>query len=186
MLHITVPRTEWFNEETSEFYYSNETSLTLEHSLVSLSKWESKWGKPFLNNSGSLTKSELISYVECMTIQPKNVDPMVYRCLAIHDEILDVITDYINKKMTATWFSEDLKKQKSKRGEVITSEVIYYWMIKLNIPVEFEKWHLNRLMTLIEVFGAKDSPPKKKNKSDFLLERRALNEKRKKALNTRG
>lgn len=186
MLHITVPRTEWFNEETSEFYYSNETSLTLEHSLVSLSKWESKWEKPFLNNSGSLTKSELISYVECMTIQPKNVDPMVYRCLAIHDEILDVITGYINKKMTATWFSEDLKKQKSKRGEVITSEVIYYWMIKLNIPVEFEKWHLNRLMTLIEIFGAKDTPPKKRNKTEFLLERRALNEKRKKALNTRG
>lgn len=186
MLKLTVPSHEWFDEERNEFFQSKETTLILEHSLISLSKWESIWEKPFLNNSLSLSKKELVDYVRCMTIQPKNVDPLVYRAIYENDSALDAVSKYINKRMTATWFSDEDEKKQSD-GRPVTSEVIYYWMCELNIPVEFEKWHLNRLMTLIQVINAKKAPKtKKKNRDDFLSSRRALNEKRKKMLHSRG
>lgn len=185
MLKITVPSKEWFDEEKWEFIQSPETTLVLEHSLISLSKWESIWEKPFLNNKMSLSKQELVDYIRCMTIQPKNVDPLVYRAVYEDDSLLEIVSKYINKKMTATWFS-DSDEKKSGLEKPVTSEVIYYWMCRLNIPVEFERWHLNRLMTLIQVFNAKDAPPKKRSREEFLSERRALNEKRKKALHSRG
>lgn len=191
MLHIIVPSTEWFNEETNEFFYTKETSLTLEHSLISLSKWESKWKKPFLGvKSGStLSPKEFLSYVECMTVSPKEVDPLVYKSIfSRYPEILKKIQEYIDDTMTATWFSDEEEKNKKANTykNPITSEVIYYWMCKLQIPVEFEKWHLNRLITLIEVFNANDAPKKKKNRNELLAERRALNEKRKRAYHTKG
>lgn len=188
MLHITVPEKEWFNEETNEFIHSKETSLTLEHSLISLSNWEMQFEKPFLNNEESLTKDELIKYIKCMTVQPKNVDDLVYLSLYTCDDLLNQVSNYINLKMTATWFSEDEWKRSSNpyHKEIVTSEVIYYWMIKFGIPVQFEKWHLNRLMTLIRVFEAKEAKPKKRSKNEIMASRRALNEKRKKMLNTRG
>ena len=191
MLHITVPQTEWFKEETLEFLYTKETSLTLEHSLISLSKWESKWKKPFLgsNTSSDLTVEEFMSYVECMTVSPKEVDPLVYKAIfSKYPEILKKIQEYIDDTMTATWFSDEEEKNKKTNNykNPITSEVIYYWMCKLQIPSEFERWHLNRLITLIEVFNANDAPKKKKNRNELLAERRALNEKRKKAYHTKG
>lgn len=188
MLHITVPKVELFNEATSEFIYIPETTFTLEHSLVSLSKWESKWKKPFLGDSGTLSNDELVDYVKCMTISPKNADPVLYTSLLYHPEILEKVSDYINDSMTATWFSDDARKKSPfhKNKTIVTSEVIYYWMCKLNIPVEFEKWHLNRLMTLIEVFNANDAPPKKRSKAEMMAARRAENERRKKMLGTRG
>lgn len=185
MLKLTVPSKEWFDEEKWEFFKSPETTLILEHSLISLSKWESIWEKPFLNNKMTLSKKELVDYVRCMTIQPKNVDPLVYRAVYEDDALLDVVSKYINKKMTATWFS-DADEKKSNLEKPVTSEEIYYWMCRLNIPVEFERWHLNRLMTLIQIFNAKDGSPKKRSREEFLSERRALNEKRKKALHSRG
>lgn len=188
MLHIVVPQREWLNEETNEFIYSKETSLTLEHSLISLSNWEMRFEKPFLNNEKTLSKDELIEYVKCMTVQPKNVDDLVYLSLYYCDDLLEEISKYINKNMTATWFSEDeiAKPSNPYNREIITSEVIYYWMVKFGIPVQFEKWHLNRLMTLIRVFEAKETKPKKRSRNEIMASRRALNEKRKKMLNTRG
>lgn len=185
MLEITVPEREWFNEQTNGFETSPITTLVLEHSLVSLSKWESKWEKPFLNNTNSLSREELVDYIQCMTILPKNVNPLIYKAIYEDDQILDKITSYINKKMTATWFSDE-KSKKVGYQRPVTGEVIYYWMCKLQIPVEFQKWHLNRLMTLIEVFNAEESPRKKRSKGEMLSSRKALNEKRKKALGTRG
>lgn len=185
MLQITVPKKEWFIEDTSEFVMSPETNLTLEHSLVSLSKWESNWEKPFLKNSKSLTPEELIDYIRCMTITPKNVPPLVYMTLASNASLLQKVSDYINKNMTATWFSEEEKK-KPGPSKPVTSEVIYGWMVMMRIPPEYEKWHLNRLMTLIRVIDAENAPPKKRSRREMLSSRRALNEARKKSLNTKG
>lgn len=194
MLHITVPRKEWFKEDTYEFIYSEETSLTLEHSLISMHKWESKYKKPFLNTKKVLTNGELVSYAECMLINPKSVNPLVWLALSTSQELLDQIAEYVNDPMTATWFGDSDKNKKGFTNEIVTSEIIYYWMIKLNIPIEFEKWHLNQLMTLIQVIEEKDKEAsdkangKKRGRmtSAQLSSRRALNEARKKSLGTKG
>jgi hypothetical protein len=154
--------------------------LCLEHSLVSLSKWEEKWHKYFIGND-SLTNEELVDYIRCMTIT-QNVDPEIY--YAIDDKVMKEITDYINDPHTATWF-KDNKNQKPNR-EVITSEIIYYWMIALQIPFECQKWHLNKLLTLIRVCNEKNAPNKKRSRSEILSENRKLNEARKKMHHTHG
>jgi len=182
MLQITIPKTEQFNEKTEEFIYSKEQSLQLEHSLVSISKWEAKWHKPFLD-SKTKSNEETIDYIRCMTLT-QNVDQDSYNHL--DSKSIKQITEYINDSMTATWFSEDKNAKKGTNREVVTSELIYYWMIELNIPVEFQKWHLNRLITLIKVCNVKKSPPKKMSKREIANRNRALNESRKKAENTRG
>lgn len=195
MLHITVPKKEWFKEDTCEFLYSEETSLTLEHSLISLHKWESKYKKPFLNTKKVLTNQELITYAQCMLISPKTVDPLVWLALSLSQELLNQIAEYVNDPMTATWFRNDPESNKKTfSSDIVTSEIIYYWMIKLNIPIEFEKWHLNQLMTLIQVIEEKDKEASEKAKgkkrsrmtSAQLSSRRALNEARKKSLGTKG
>ena len=180
MLQITVPATEIFDEVTSEFISTKEQTLHLEHSLVSISKWESKWEKPFLKKEDR-TEEEVVDYIKCMTLT-QNVNPDVYKCLT--KDNLDEIDKYINAQMTATWFSEDKTGKKSR--EIITSEIIYYWMISLNIPFECQKWHLNRLLTLIRVCDLKNAPPKKMSKSELLRRNRQLNEARKKAANSNG
>lgn len=180
MLQITIPATEVYDERKGEFVYVRETTLQLEHSLVSLSKWESKWCKSFLSNPNK-TDEEILDYIRCMTIT-QNVDPTVYNYLS-RDNIL-AINKYIEAPMTATYFSED----KSKKGgrEIVTAELIYYWMIALNIPFKCEKWHLNRLLTLVRVCNIKNAPPKKRSRRDILSRNAALNASRKQQLNTRG
>lgn len=180
MLRITIPEKEFYDEESQTFFTSKRQTLQLEHSLVSLSKWESKWKKPFLSKDRKTTE-ETIDYIRCMTLT-QNVDPVVY--LAITNEIIDRVTEYIEDSMTATWFNEE-KKNKGKQ-EIITAEIIYYWMIALTIPFECQKWHLNRLLTLIRVCNIKNAPPKKMSKKDLLRRNRALNEARKNSLNTKG
>lgn len=186
MLHILIPEQELFLEESNSFHKIKETSLTLEHSLLSLSKWEAKWKKPYLDRKGK-TAEELIDYIRCMTIN-LNVDPYVY--YAISEEQLKQISSYMDDSMTATWFSDDKKEKTSSfSSKIITSELIYYWMISLGIPVEkFEKWHLNRLLTLIRVFNAENAPKDKKKRptNEILAERAALNAKRKAQLHTKG
>lgn len=179
MLEITIPATELYDEVNNEFIYTKAQTLRLEHSLVSLSKWESKWNKPFISKIEK-TKEETIDYIRCMTTS-QNVDPNVYKYLS--EKNISDINEYIGSPMTATTFTRD-KKNGSR--EVITSEIIYYWMIALNIPFECQKWHLNRLLTLIEVCSIKNQPPKKMSKKEILSRNAALNAARKKQYNTKG
>lgn len=185
MLQITIPAaiSEEFDENTNEFIYtitSKEQTLQLEHSLVSLSKWESKWCKPFLSHK-SKTDEEVIDYIKCMTLT-QNIRPDIYERLT--QENINQINRYIDAPMTATTFSND----KNARGgrEIVTAELIYYWMIALNIPFECQKWHLNRLLTLIKVCNIKNAPPKKMSKRDIMSRNARLNAARRQQLNTRG
>ena len=180
MLIVTIPALEMFNEKTQEFFTLKEQTLQLEHSLVSLSKWESKWCKPFLTNENK-TLEETLDYIKCMTIT-QNVDQTVYSRL--NKENIDQINNYIQAPMTATTFYNDTQKGRGK--ETITSELIYYWMISLNIPMECQKWHLNRLLTLIRVCNIKNTPPKKRSKKDIINQYAALNAARRKQLNSNG
>ena len=180
MLRITIPAVELWDEAKQEFISTKEQTLSLEHSLVSLSKWESKWCKPFLTKQEK-TFEETLDYIKCMTLT-QNVDPEVYKYLTNGN--IDEINRYIEAPMTATYFSED-KNGKTSR-EQITAEIIYYWMISLNIPFECQKWHLNRLLTLIKVCSIKNTPPKKRSKKEIMSRNAALNAARRKRLNTKG
>lgn len=179
MLKIIVPGIEYYDERTNEFVYYKDQVLQLEHSLVSISKWESTWHKPFLSDKEK-SPEEILDYVRCMTIT-QNVGPDVYLRLT-EQNFLD-INSYIENSMTATTFSND---KRSGGREIITSEIIYYWMISFNIPFECQKWHLNRLLTLIKVCNIKNNPPKKMSKTEMMNRNRALNAARKQQLNTKG
>ena len=180
MLSITIPAIEQWDEINCEFINSKEQTLQLEHSLVSLSKWESKWCKPFFSKQAK-TYEETLDYIKCMTLT-QNVKPETYNRLTTAN--IEQINNYIEAPMTATTFSEDRSSKANK--EQITSELIYYWMIALNIPVEFQKWHINRLLTLIRVCNIKNQPPKKMSKRDVMSRNAALNAARRKQLNSRG
>lgn len=181
MLELMIPGKELWDDDKQEFIYTKSHNIQFEHSLVSLSKWESKWCKPFLSKDEK-SREETLDYIRCMTIT-QNVKSEVYDYLS--SDLLDRITDYIDAPMTATWFSER-SKGKSSKPEVITAEIIYYWMIVHNIPVDFQKWHLNRLLTLIRVCSIKNNPPSKVDKKELLNDRKALNESRRQEFNTKG
>lgn len=180
MLQITIPATEMWDEEAQEFINIKEQTIQLEHSLVSLSKWESKWCTPFLSKREKTTE-ETIDYIKCMTIT-QNVKPEVYAGLTKAN--MESISEYIDSPMTATYFSED--RAGKANNEQVTAELIYYWMISLNIPFECQKWHINRLLTLIKVCNIKNQPPKKRSKRDIMSRNAALNAARKKQFNTTG
>ena len=179
MLNIIIPGVELFDETTNEFIYLKEQSLDLEHSLVSISKWESKWCKPFLNGNNK-TPEEIIDYVRCMTLND-DVDPEIYNRLS--ERNFKDINNYIEAPMTATTFSNE---RSSGNREIITSELIYYWMVSFNIPFECQTWHLNRLLTLVRVCNIKNNPPKKMSRQEIMARNRELNNQRKNALNTHG
>lgn len=179
MIQITIPEREYWDEVKEEFVYSKSQILQLEHSLVSLSKWESEYCKPFLSREQK-TYGETIDYVKCMTIT-QNIDPKVYDDLT--DENMEEIKRYIESPMTATVISDD---KKGGVREQPTAELIYYWMIALNIPFECQKWHLNRLLTLIRVCSIKNQPPKKRSSREIMSRNSALNAARRKKYNTRG
>lgn len=180
MLTITVPAGELFDEKTQTFIATKEQTLQLEHSLVALSKWESKWCVPFLTNDKK-TMEQTIDYIKCMTIT-QNVDPNVYLLLSRSN--IEEINAYIDAPMTATTFRE--RNGNSGKKPIVTAELIYYWMISYNIPVKFEKWHIHRLLTLIRVCNEKNSPPKKMSKRDITSQYASLNAARKQKLNTKG
>lgn len=180
MLRITVPAAEYFDESRQMFIQKKEQTLQLEHSLVSLSKWEAKWKKAFLGKEEK-TFEETLDYIRCMTIT-QNVDPEVYTRLT--NENIREINDYIGDPMTATTFRKDNPGHPSR--ETITSELVYYWMIANNIPPEYQKWHLNRLLTLIRVCTIKNTPTKKRGKSEIMRQNAALNAARRKKLGTTG
>lgn len=181
MLRIKIPSVEVFNEKDSTFNkLFDDTILQLEHSLVSVSKWESKWNKPFLSKNEEKTPEQLLDYIKCMTLT-QNVNPEVYKY--IPTDVMKAISKYIEAPMTATTFREDDSK---KNNEIITNEIIYYWMVSFNIPFECQKWHLNRLLTLIRVCSIKNAPQKKMSAREIMSRNKALNKARRAQLNTRG
>lgn len=180
MLQITVPEVEYWDEKNEEFISTKEVTLSLEHSLVSLSKWESKWHKAFLGKEEKTTE-ELIDYIKCMTLT-QNVSDEVYNRL--NSDNVQKIKEYIEDSHTATIIYDDPNAPKSR--ETVTSELIYYWMIALNIPFECQKWHLNRLLTLIRVCNIKNKPPKKMSQRQIMSRNAALNAARRQKLHTTG
>lgn len=181
MLQISIPISpEGWDEEKQEFVEPQEKTLQLEHSLVSVSKWESKWHKAFLSKVDK-TDEELMDYIKCMTLN-RNVDPDIYNHLSSSN--VNQIRAYISDSMSATIVPKQTNRGTS--HETVTSELIYYWMISLGIPPEYQKWHLNRLLKLIEVCNFKNTPPKKRSKADIMRSNAALNAARRKQLGTKG
>lgn len=192
MLKITIPdqpREQLWDESKEEFIYLpgvKGCELTLEHSLLSISKWESIWCKPFLKKEDR-TVEETLSYIECMTISPSNVDPEVYKRIPTTE--YERVQNYINSPATATIISDiDSNGGKGSRGEIKTSELIYYYMTVCNIPFECQKWHLNRLLTLIRVCEIKNNPKgqKKLSPNEIRKNNDKLNEERRKAMHSKG
>ena len=181
MLQLTIGGQDLWDDEKEEFVFVKPQTICLEHSLVSISKWESKWCKPFLSKITERTSEMMLDYVRCMTVT-QNVDPSVY--YALTKEHLKQIEDYISAPMTATWFTEEKKSHAN--GEQVTSELIYYWMIALNIPFECQRWHLNRLLTLIRICDIKNQKPKKRSAREITQSRVALNAARKSKYHTKG
>lgn len=179
MLKIHVPSGELYDERTERFITVNGRELQLEHSLVSISKWEAKWKKPFLSNDPK-SREETIDYIRCMTTS-QNVDPNVF--LGLTDANIEAVNRYVDDPMTATTFKNSQKKP---NRQIVTSEIIYYWMISLQIPMECQKWHLNRLLTLIRVCDEKNQPSRKKSRKDTMAEYRALNQMRRARTGSRG
>lgn len=179
MLPLHIDSFELFDNNTNEFLTIPEMDIVLEHSLESISKWESIWKKPYLSDK-TKTLEEDISYIQCMASVP--IDPIVIKYMSSDNK--KKINDYINDSSTATWFNDQNKK--SGRKEVITSEVIYYWMIEMGIPFECDKWNINRLLTLVRVCGSKMSKEKKMSKNDIFKQNRALNAQRRARYNSKG
>lgn len=180
MLKITIPSVELWDGK--HFINTKEQTLQLEHSLVSLSKWESKWCKPYFAREDK-TIEEALDYIRCMTLT-QNVNRDVYNYLT-NENVLE-IKKYIDAPMTATWFLDDKNKKKGDSRKQVTSELIYYWMVVYNIPFSCEKWHLNRLLTLIRVCEEESKPKKKMSQRDVISRYAALNAARRAQLNSRG
>lgn len=180
MLTIEVLGQEHWDEELNEFVYPESFELTLEHSLVSLSKWEEEHEKPFMGKEQKSTE-ETLSYVYHMIL----THGKSRQCVRLMtDENIQQVQEYIDKAATATWFAESMPEPKS--NEVITTELIYYWMNTMNIPLEAQHWNFNRLLTLIKIHTTKNSQPKKMGKNEMMQRRREINERNKAKFNTRG
>jgi len=173
---------EGFDSDRNEFVNVKETTLQLEHSLISLKKWEQKYHIPFLDDDNNKTSEQWIYYIECMNMT-QNVDPNVFRYMSV--ENIKKVTEYIKDPMTATWFTDTKEQGNKKKKEVITAEIIYYWMIELNVPIQFEKWHLNQLLTLIRVINVKHDNTKM-GKKEQAMQRSSLNAQRRAKMHSRG
>lgn len=180
MIPENVPEGEFWDENSGQFIYVKRQIIQLEHSLISLHKWESNWKKAFLSKEDR-TFEETIDYIKCMTMT-QNVNPLVYNLIT--NEQIKQVNDYISDKKTATRIKKDKTARASR--QTVTAELIYYWMILYNIPFECRKWHLSQLLTLIDVCRAESSPKKDRNKKDIASEYRALNAARRQQLGTRG
>lgn len=180
MLILKIPEQEYYDQAKNEFINCRACTLKLEHSLVSISKWESKWKKPFLTDKEK-TVAEFMDYIRCMTIN-QDVPDEVYALLS-HENVRK-IEEYIMDPATATTVS-DRRKSNGKHGEIPTSELIYYWMITNGIPFECEKWRLNRLLTLIKVCNAKGNP-QQMSKQEIYAMNAALNKSRRAASGSKG
>lgn len=179
MLVLDIPGSEFFDDEKEEFIETKPVSLRLEHSLVSVSKWEAEWKVPFLS-AKELTREQTIDYIRFMTIN-QNVDPLVYTLL--NNDHVRKVNEYISDNRTATTFSN---VNTPPNRQVVTSELIYFWMAQYNIPFECQKWHLSRLMTLIRIASIKNAPEKKMSQRAIMSQNKSLNAARRKAMHTKG
>lgn len=183
MLQLSIQGGELFDEENLKVITVRPHTLQLEHSLVSISKWEAKWKKPFMQPE-PMTRQETLDYIRCMTVSPQNVDSRIYQF--IRDEHVKKVMDYIHDPMTATTIS-NRPGQRSGGQQVLTSELIYYYMSAYQIPYDpCQKWHFNRLMTLIRVCDEKQQKPRKMSKAEIANRNRQRNAARKARLGTRG
>lgn len=183
MLVLNLPADEEFDSTTNEFIYNPEIkNIQFEHSLLSLSKWEMHYHKPFLSKQEKTTE-ETIYYLKCMCLNDRNVPDNTFNRIARNPSLVREIHDYLENPMSATTFSDNENKP---NNSIITNELIYYDMIALQIPIDFEKWHLNRLLTLIKVCSIKNQPPKKMSKSEIYARNAEMNAERKAKLNTKG
>lgn len=180
MLEITIPEAEYYDDENNLFIKVKKTTLQLEHSLISLQKWESKNHKRFLGTEKTI--DEIKDYIQCMSIG--KVDPNIYKYIPNH--LLKEIVDYIKDPMSAATFNDELIGGSKHTGEVVTAETIYYWMITLQIPTEYRKWHLEQLLALIKFVNEKNKPKRKMSKREAREYRQKLNAERLKKFNTRG
>lgn len=180
MLNIDIPSGTLFNEKTYEFIEVREAHLSLEHSLISISKWESKWHKPFLGTQ--LTGEELLDYIKCMCIS--KVDDNAFSLLTMSQ--IQKINDYIHDPMTATIITENYSPRGQRGPKFMTSEYMYYLMFANEIPIECQKWHLNRLIMLLRIFSIKNSPDNKMSKRDIYAQNRELNKSRNARFNSKG
>lgn len=180
MLRIIIEGDEVFNDETQTFDTINDVVFDLEHSLISLSKWESEYQKPFLS-PGAKTSEEIFGYLKAMVVTP-NLDPdVLYDC---SQDNIDKIQKYIDSSQSATTFG--VMPDRRGPGEVITSELIYYWLVSFNIPFECQYWHLNRLFSLIRICNIKSGKPRKMSRNDIAQRNRDLNAQRRAELGTSG
>ena len=189
MLEITIPKfeSEYFDEKTERFIKisTKETKLQLEHSLIAIKKWEQIWHKPFLDDTVDKTPEEMISYIECMTLNHVD-DRTVYS--VIPKEIFEIIGKYIKDPMTATWFggNNSFDHIMGMAKEKVTAEIIYYWIFSLGLPIDLQKWHINQLLTLIKVFNIKNGKPKKESKRETISRIAAENARRRAIYNSKG
>lgn len=182
-LILNIPEKKGFDSESNRFVETKATRIQLEHSLVSLKKWEQKWHIPFLDKKKDKSTEQWIDYIRCMTTT-QNVDDDIYKYLTVEE--IQTVVKYIEDPMTATWFGNNqIKGAARNSNEVITAEIIYYWMITLGVPVEFEKWHLNQLLTLIRVINIKNNP-KKMGRREMAMSQHDIVAKRRSALHTKG
>lgn len=181
MIEIIIPKKEYYNERSNEFIEIKETRLKMEHSLISIKNWESKWNIAFLGRDEK-TNEQMLDYLRCMTVHPGDVDINVYR--SISEKEMNRISEYIRSPMTAQKFYNGPEGSVSR--ETITAELIYYWMFTLNIPLEFQKVHLNQLLTLIRLTSLKNTPPKKMSASEIIKRNNKLNDERRRRLGTKG
>lgn len=179
-LTINVPQREFFNNKTQEFIYLDPEVLVLEHSLISISKWEAKWHIPYFKEKNK-TREQTYSYIQCMCIKGNSSMDVIK---TLTDDNLVAITEYINDPMTATTIKDS--DDKKNNDNFMTSEVIYALMVNYRIPVEFEKWHINRLIMLIRVLNEQNKEPKKKTEQELINDYKQINERNKRLLHTKG
>jgi hypothetical protein len=187
MLVLNIGAREAFDNKTQEFVKVGGTRVEMEHSLYSLSKWESIWEKPFLDPRADRTREETISYIEQMIVAPSDLPSETLEQLTNGD--VKAVNEYINRKMTATTI-HDLAHAPAAAArptsEMVTAEVMYYWLVALNIPFECQYWHLERLITLVKVINLKQSPPKKMSRREIADQQRRLNAERRAKYGTQG
>lgn len=180
MLRIEIGGSEYYDEVENRIIKIPAKVACLEHSLRSIAKWESKWNVPFLSNKEK-TREQSIDYIRCMeTTGRTDLSFIDY----ITQEQINQISEYINANMTATTINRRGSKRQSR--EIVTAEIVYFWMIQYEIPSEYDKWHFNRLLTLIEVCSIKSGPQQKMGHKEQMAQQRALNEARRAQYKTRG